>query len=126
MSANAQAPPGPEVWQAQNLQLIAFPREPQFAAPQNWWQGLTGSEPENTKRQRQLKEESGIHDGANISLGIDLLRIQWTVTPRMDADAIDASEQPPTLGQFMDRKDSFIRLMGRWLPNCPPIHRLAF
>lgn len=128
MSANAEAPPGPEVWQAQNLRLIAFPSAPQFAAQQNWWRDLTGAEPENVveRRQKQEKEESGQYEGASLTLGFDLLRLQWTFSPRLDAETITLGQQPPVLGTFMERKDWFLDLMGRWLPHCPPIHRLAF
>jgi hypothetical protein len=128
MSDRAEAPPGPEAWQAQNLRLIAFPREPQFAVRQNWWQELTGAEPENVleKRQKQEREEIGIFQGAVLSLSFDLLRIQWTVSPRLDADNLPAEQMPPVLGSFMEKQAWFRGLMERWLPHCPPIHRLAF
>src|SRR5438094_560296 len=104
MSERAEAPPGPEVWRAQNLRLIAFPREPQFAARQDWWRGLTGAEPESVieRRQKQEKEESGIFQDATLTLSIDLLRVQWTAAPRLDAENINLGEQPPVLGPFMD------------------------
>jgi hypothetical protein len=111
------------------MRLIAFPREPQFAAQQHWWRELTGAEPENVleKRQRQEKEESGTYQGLTLTLGIDLLRIQWTVAPRLDADNINLNlMEPPILGPFMDRQEWFRVLMEQWLPRCPPIHRLAF
>jgi hypothetical protein len=128
MSRDAIPPPGPEMWQAQNLRLIAFPREPQFAAQQNWWRGLTGAEPENVveRRQKQEREESGTFQGTTLTLSIDLLRLQWAATPRLDAENINLDEQPPVLGPFMERKDWFRALMGQWLPHCPTIHRLAF
>ncbi len=128
MSVNADPPPGPEAWQAQNLRLIAFPRSPQFATQQNWWMHLTGAEPENVldRRQRHEREESGTFQGASLSLAIDLLRIQWTVAPRVDAENINLEDQPPVLGPFSERQGWFRGLMEQWLPHCPPINRLAF
>lgn len=128
MSANAAAPPGPEAWRVQNMRLIAFPREPQSAVPQSWWREVTGAEPESVseRRQKQEKEESGVYEGTLLTLGLDLLRIQWTVAPQLDAESINLEEQPPVLGPFVQRKNWFRDLMERWLPRCPPIHRLAF
>jgi hypothetical protein len=128
MSQTADAPPGPEAWRAQNLRLIAFPRDPQFAVQQDWWRGLTGVDPENdlVKRQRQEKEASGPFQGTTLTLNIDLLRVQWAASPRLDAESIDLGDQPPILGPFLERKDWFRALMEQWLPRCPSIHRLAF
>ncbi|MBL8793897.1 MAG: hypothetical protein JNM56_08330, partial [Planctomycetia bacterium] len=128
MSATAEAPPGPEVWQAQNLRLTAFSQSPQFAVPQQWWREVTSSEPEHVleKRPKQEREEAGLFQGAVFGLAFDILRVQWTAAPRLDAENIDLNNQPATLGQFIERKDWFHRLMEGWLPRCPPIHRLAF
>jgi hypothetical protein len=128
MSERADAPPGPEVWRAQNLRLIAFPQTPQFAVQQDWWRGLTGADPETIveRRQKQEREESGPFQGTTLTLGFDLLRIQWTASPRLDAENFNFVEQLPAIGPFMGRKDWFRTLMERWLPHCPPIHRLAF
>lgn len=128
MSESAEAPPGPEAWQAQNLRLIAFPGEPQFALQQNWWQRLTGSDPENVleKKQKQEREESGVFQGAVLTLSFDLLRIQWTVSARLDAENLLGGQMPPVLGSFIEKQAWFRGLMEQWLPHCPPIHRLAF
>jgi hypothetical protein len=77
-----------EAWRAQNLRLIAFPVQPQYGVAQNWWHELTGASPENIldRPQKHEREESGTFQGYTLSLAIDLLRIQWTATPRMDAD----------------------------------------
>jgi hypothetical protein len=128
MSERAEAPPSPDVWQAQNLRLIAFPREAQFAVQQNWWQELTGAEPENIleKRQKQEREESGAFQGALLNLSFDLLRIQWTVSPRLDPENLPRGQMPPVLGSFMEKQAWFRGLMEQWLPRCPLIYRLAF
>ena len=128
MSRNADAPPGPEVWRAQNLRLIAFPTQPQYGVAQNWWHDLTGANPENIldRPQKHEREESGTFDGHILALGIDLLRIQWAVIPRVDTDKIEIADQPTILGPFVDRQAWFRDLMDQWLQHCPPINRLAF
>jgi hypothetical protein len=95
---------------------------------QNWWQELTGAEPENVleKRQKQEREESGVFQGAVLSLSFDLLRIQWAVSPRLDVENLPGGQLPPCLGSFIERQAWFRALMERWLPHCPAVHRLAF
>lgn len=126
MSANAPAPPPPEVWQAAYLRLIAFPTEPAYDIRQNWWQELTGlqSTELNDKRQQREREESGEYDGITLTLNTDILRVQWTaqlvVTPS------EMMERFPAIGPFPERNNWFVPLMGRWLANCPPLKRLTF
>lgn len=128
MSRNADAPPNLEMWQAHNLRLIAFPAQSQYGVTQNWWQGLTGVGAENIldRPHKHEREETGTFQGHTLSLVIDLLRIQWTATPLIDADNFNLAEQPPILGPFMDRQEWFRRSMEQWLLHCPSITRLAF
>ena len=126
MSANAPLPPGPEFWQTQYLRLIAFTIEPAFEHSRNWWRDLTGLEPQTSteKRPRQEREDSGPYDGAELSLAVDLLRVQWTA-----AMALDATNPPsavPVIGPFLEKREWFRDLMGRWLGGLDrPIRRLA-
>jgi hypothetical protein len=110
------------------MQLIAFTREPQYAAQQSWWRELTGAEPENVLDRPQKRERaaSGTLQGVSLALGIDLLRVHWTASPRVDAENLNLVDQPAMLGQFVDRQRWFRDLMTQWLPRCPPITRLAF
>jgi len=124
MSANAPQPPDPTAWQAQYLRLITFPTEPWVAREQNWWQDLAGAEPESSTRKRHEREVVGIYQGFSLSLSIDLLRIQWSMAPRIDPSV--AQDQPPTLGQFIERQNWFTGLMNEWLVQCPPVKRIAF
>jgi hypothetical protein len=115
----------PQPWNAQYLRLISFPVQPQAATVQNWMAQLTGSERESRIEKKREVEEEGRFEGATISLSIDLLRLQWTASPRMSADAIP-DKGFPILGSFLDRKEWFRGLMHRWFEMSPPIHRLAF
>jgi hypothetical protein len=114
------------MWQANHLRLIAFPTAPAFGTQQNWWEELTGGAPEESseKRQRQEKQASGPFDGIELTLDIDVLRVQWTAQPRLALE--DVPDGLPTIGQFLVRRDRFVRLMQQWLETCPPLSRLAF
>jgi hypothetical protein len=124
MSRDAPTPPDPAVWQAQYLRLISFPVEPQNSVQQNWWHDLTGADRERRVEKKREVEEEGTFDGLSLSLSIDLLRLQWTVAPRLSAENLP--DELPVLGQFLQRKDWFSNLMRRWLASSPPVSRLAF
>ncbi len=126
MSANAPPPPGPEVWQAQYLRLIAFPTEPAFDHSRGWWRDLTGAEPQSsTERRLKLeREDSGPHAGVELSLAVDPLRVQWTAA--LPVDIANPPEGIPVIGPFLERRDWFRDLMMHWLDVMGrPIKRLA-
>lgn len=85
-----------------------------------------GSVGRRRQAQRYQREETGTFQDSTLTLAIDLLRIQWIVGPRLDAESLNLENQPPVLGSFMERQAWFCGLMERWLPNCPPLVRLAF
>lgn len=124
MSRDAQSPPDPDVWQAQYLRLISFPVEPQNSVQQNWWHDLAEADRESRVDKKLQVEEEGVFEGLSLLLSIDLLRLQWTVAPRLLADNLP--QGPPTLGPFLQWKDWFRNHMHRWLTMSPPIRRLAF
>ncbi len=127
MSASAAPPPGPEVWAAQYLRLIAFPAQPAFEDSREWWRGLTGIDPESSteKRQRQEREDSGPYGGVSLSLAVDLIRIQWTAS--IVVDISNPPEGIPVIGNFLEKREWFRDLMARWLREMArPIKRLAF
>lgn len=125
MSAMAPLLPDPSRWQAQYMRLIAFPTEPHASVEQQWWQDLTGLEVESSLRKKHERADTGLFQGVSLALEIDLLRVVWTASPRIDAG--NPPEQLPTLGPFLERREWFQELMSRWLQHhCPPIKRLAF
>ena len=105
--------------------LIAFPAEPAFESSRDWWRALTGADPERSveKRQRLEREDSGLFEGLELKLSIDLLRVQWTASVRLVAE--DPPEAFPTIGPFLERLVWFRDLMHQWLLTCPPLKRLA-
>jgi hypothetical protein len=127
MSANAAPPPGPEGWQAQYLRLIAFPIQPAFERSREWWRELTGNDPQTSteKRQRLEREDSGSSNGINLSLAVDLVRVQWTASVAVDPENLP--EGIPAIGNFLERRDWFRDLMEQWLAGMgQPVKRLSF
>lgn len=123
MSSEGTMPPDRMEWRAQHLRMIAFPAEP-LTGEQNWWEELTGSQPETSVRKPQKREDSGFFDGLALSLEIDPFRVKWTAGVRVDLENLP--NEFPTLGPVIERRDWLIDLMGRWLQIAPPIKRLAF
>src|SRR5260370_37317856 len=93
MSAPVRNRRGLDLWQAQNLKLIAFPTEPQLKVDQNWWRDLTGSQPEVSTRRIADRSDQGPYRNLTLNLTVDLLRIQLTLFPRI-------TEQAPSSGLF--------------------------
>jgi hypothetical protein len=113
-------------WEALQLQLIAFPTLPATDIRQEWWQELTGTQPEESVRKRQERLDQGPFDGRNLLLSADLLRFAWIVVPRLDPERL--LETPlPTVGPFEESCDWFVALVDRWLAEfCPEVKRLGF
>jgi hypothetical protein len=128
VSANAYAPPNPQDWLALYLRLIAFPVEPAYEHSRDWWRGLTGTDPQTSteKRHRQEREDSGPYNGVELSLAVDLLRVQWTASALMEPSGLPVAG-PQSIGPFLARREWFRDLMIGWLDQAKrPIKRLAF
>jgi hypothetical protein len=123
MSKDAQPPPDPAVWQAQNLRVILFPEDPRAALHRDWWKDLTGNEPDSSIRKKVEREDAGIHSGMMLVASVDPLRLQWTVARAMEDALIEGA---PVLGPYPEKRDEFVALMTRWLPSCPPVKRIGF
>ena len=111
-------------WKAQNLQLIAFPCEPQTGASNpEWFINTIGVEPETTSK-KYRRVDAAIVDGRHVTLTIDLGRIAWAEMAIVDNENLP--EEMPTLGDLTDAVKRFSKLIRQWLPHCPPINRLSF
>ena len=122
MSANAPPPPEIERWLAQMLRLTTFPLEPAIRLEQNWWEDIAGDDSEIVAKKNE-RAQIGAFEDVTLALTIDILRVQWAVSPpRSELEDIDGLQN---LGQFTVRKEWFKDLMNRWIPNCPPLTRLA-
>ena len=115
-----------EDWLVLNMQLIAFPCEPQVHNDQNWLQQIVGDEFTSSRKAFERTDE-GVHSGRAYRLQIDPLKLSWTVGFAVDADDEGSLDQVPSVGRFVDGRDWFAPLMESFLSDqCPPISRLAF
>ena len=112
-------------WQSSQLQLIVFPTEPAVLRDQEWWQQVTGQEPAQSTKKRLELISSGPWCDYTLVLTVDLARIIWTITPRIDTGQ-PPGEQLPTIGPYPSARDDFANLMMAWFTGpCPPIKRMA-
>jgi hypothetical protein len=65
-----------------------------------------------------------VFEDAQVTLCVNAERIQWSATPVVNAER--RLEALPLLGSYLEKSNWLRNLMGRWLPNCPPIKRVAF
>jgi hypothetical protein len=125
MSTDTRQLPDFASWQAMQLQLITFPKAPQLNIEQNWWRDLMGEEPEEQSRKRMERTDQGPFHRNALVLTVDVIRVIWTVAPRIDAENLP--EGPPLLGTFVENRVPFCDLMATWLgKECPPVTRIGF
>lgn len=124
MSREEYAPLPVETWHAQNLRMVIFTDDSQAALTRNWWNELTGADPESSVRKKAEREDGGQFQGVQLVVSADPLRVQWTVVAPIVPDSILDSEI--TLGPYPERRDWFLGLMEPRLATLPPVNRIAF
>ncbi len=113
-------------WETEYLRVTAFPRMPERARECGSWNDVVGREPE-TRQERPHERavvEAGEFEDGWLTLQISPTRIDWRYTARVREDVPPL--RLPVVGPFRETRDSFIRLMKRWLKTTTPIDRLAF
>lgn len=113
-------------WQAESLRLTAFPSTSESISAEGWWKSLLDEEPETRVNRPKIMErvEEGAFCGANLTLRIRPLRIDWILSVKpFDTDVPLAF---PTTGQFEESCTNFCQIMKRWFPSSPNLDRLAF
>jgi hypothetical protein len=109
------------IWQTESLRLTAFLSASVDTIASSWWQTLLGEEPTRVSRPGGFLLDTGQFEGHQLSLSVQVGRIDWTLTPNRER----ATEGVPSLGAFPDSANKFRDLIGRWLEIAPPIVRLA-
>ncbi len=112
-------------WHAQHLRLTLFTGQPTIAPAQlNWWEPLVGEPPltRNIHPREQVLEESGPVALGELKLRVEPGRIDWLLGP------ILAGPEPgaPSIAEFEKALSFFHSTIKAWLPNCPPVTRIAF
>jgi hypothetical protein len=116
----------PEIWHAAQLELIAFPVEPNALMEQAWLEELMGECKESVRR-RHERIDSTEYNGHQVKLTLDVTRIRWALGPIVSLDSLEDIKAAPTLGIYTEAVESFGKLMQTWLDNSSTaIKRLAF
>jgi hypothetical protein len=124
MSNKSRARPSPNAWRPLQMQLIAFPSAAPISTQQDWWRDVGGQEPAESIRKPRERADTGPLADCSLTLTVDLLKITWTIAPRLDP------ETPPdsfvALAPYPEARDRFIQLVRPWLSElCPAIRRLG-
>jgi hypothetical protein len=118
--------PVASAWQLEFVRLIAFPLSPPDFHDKEWWNEVTGKQPEEyiSTRKAGYRYDRGHFQEAWLSLMVEPNRIIWEARP---PTVVDESGIFPTLGGPVREKLSwFAELLAPWLTtSCPPIRRLA-
>jgi hypothetical protein len=116
--------PDIDLWRPSSLQLVLFTMTPHVNVAQEWWQQVTGSEPNETTKKRQELTITGDYGDANLVLSIDHLRIIWTLSARIDP--LSPPLTLPTIAAYSSARDVFANLISPWIAElCPQIKRMA-
>jgi hypothetical protein len=111
-------------WETASVRVTAFQKAPIDLHGLSWWKFMTGSDPESTNIRvgaGQL-QESGTVEGTNVALSVLPNRIDWTISPKDDAEKGGFG----SLGDFAAASHSVSAMIAKWLPQAPALNRLAF
>ena len=111
-------------WRAEMLRLTAFTSAQLTNQSSEWWQQITGAQPESISS----KPAIGVHSAEGTT---ETFRFILNIVPgRIDLIAApNPSENTPTpdLGSFVTLAKSFVAYLEPWLKSCSfPIARIAF
>lgn len=113
-------------WKLELIRLTIFLAEP-CSTEQNWWQYVTGNEPETSVSKRQTGDyiDEGNFSDWKLSLTINVHnqnRIDWL--------AYSQSPSPDgfsSIGQYMEQSQIFFEALNGWLlKECPSVSRIAY
>jgi hypothetical protein len=125
MTTNGSTPPV-DAWQVESVRVTAFPSEVVPVERISWWDDIVGVPPETvvSRPKTGQYQTQGEFEGRRLVLQIQPGRIDWNVSPTVQV----AEEDPkiPLLGPFTDVIASLTKVVASWLPQAPPIKRVAF
>ncbi len=111
-------------WQVESLRLSVFLVDAINLIETRSWESLVGKVPDELRiqQQQQLVMEEGSFLNGRLRVEARSNRFDWRFFP----DPKNLPHELPVLGPYADLESRFRGLMLRWLPNCPPIHRVAY
>ncbi len=113
-------------WFVEQLRLTVFPTQDLREPDPNWWTKVVGQSPDTKTIQKgaALREGGAIRDGyCNLSLEIQISRIDWLMTPIIKADAPVSGF--PVFDRVGGALKVFRDLLEPWLKVPPAMRRLA-
>lgn len=113
-------------WSTEILRLTAFHQLGVQKGHNDWWESVTGSQPEskNLKPREGGYEVAGPFANGVLTLRADVARFDWILSGAVSMDKPLTTF--PLVGSLQDAMGSFMPLMQAWLPTAPPINRIAF
>jgi hypothetical protein len=118
-------------WRAEQLRLTVFTMPTATNRRAEWWNAITGSEPDDTRS--NPKKGSGVISGAfgpgKLVLKWEPDRVDLLLAPNEpDLEAFLTEPEFSALGPAPEMLDVFVPLAERWvqLPDVPAIQRIAF
>lgn len=117
---------GLDRWHTESLRVTAFPDPTAAYDPTNWWSQLVGNIPEQRvdSPRQGTRQDAGPFSEGQLVLAVQPSRIDWVFAPA-EQDPREISTFP-SLGPLNAARRPFEDLVCRWLPEAPPLRRLAF
>lgn len=111
-------------WQVENLRLSVFLVDAINPTEIRPWESLFGNAPDELRiqQQQQLVTEEGPFLNGRLRVEARNNRFDWRFFP----DPKNLPYELPVLGPYADLESRFRDLMLKWLPSCPPVHRVAY
>ena len=115
-----------EEWLTESVRTTVFPASGVVLAPDTWWRGVLGGDPETRTVKPALREhrDEGAFGDGKLVLSVNPLGVvQWQLGA---PDVTVLPEGLPAAGPFVRRTAEFLDLMDRWIPMCPASNRVAY
>ena len=111
-------------WQVESLRLSVFLVDAINLTETRSWESLVGNAPDELRiqQQQQLVMEEGPFLNGRLRVEARSNRFDWRFFP----DPKNLPYELPVLGPYADLESRFRDLMLKWLPSCPPVHRVAY
>lgn len=118
-------------WQAAQARFTVFAMSEAPINPQQWWQELVGSEPDdvNLSPKKHSGSIQGTYGPGILALRTEPARIDWLLQPSQAVfEKFIAESEHPSLGTATAALETFSELVKRWLAreDLPVVGRIAF
>lgn len=118
-------------WLAESLRLTVFPAGEATVRATDWWQQVTGAEPDqvSTSGKRAVSAAEGIFEGKKLLLRSVLDRTDWFLVPTDSAtEEAVLNFEPPAIGHAGEAFALFSSIAEKWFlsRDLPTINRIAF